>query len=160
MNKFYILIITLSIIAGFSSCKKEAKQPTKPPVDFSALIIGNWGRTKAVDSAFYDGGGVTTSSVATSNDYGYVFKSDGTGSRSQLGLKVSDITFAIAEHTIAITVIQSYNQDGTPSNVHITPFSLDFIKLTDSELVLRKETTYTAAGLPSKDISIDYYTKH
>jgi hypothetical protein len=159
MNKNYLLIILILIMAA---CKKEAKQPTiipHPTPNNNTLIVGTWARTKTVDTV-YTSGTIQIDSANVDNDYGYVFKSDGTGSLSQIGLKVADIKYAMLSGKIGITVSQAYNQDGTPSAVHIIPYSVNFIKLTSTELVLRRDTTMILSGsTPSRVITVDRYTK-
>ena len=155
VNKICTLIILIFIVAG---CKKDAKQ-TQPTVDNSTLIVGSWGRTKTIDTV-NTAGHIDIDSANVSNDYGFVFKSDGTGSVSQLNLKVEDITYAILTGKIGIKVSQAYNADGTPSSVHIIPYSVNFIKLTTTELVLRRDTMMILSGsTPSRVITIDRYRK-
>jgi len=161
MNKHYPAVIILFIAAGLAGCKKDAKQPTKTIVNNNnTLIIGNWARTKTVDTV--DNQGVIyIDSVNVYDDYGYVFKSDGTGSFSQSGLRVFDIKYAMFTGKIGINVTQGYNQNGTPSPVHTIPYSVNFVKLTTTQLVLRVDTTQVLSGnIPSHVITIDYYTKH
>ena len=159
MNKIYFLIILIFFAAG---CKKDAKQPnkqTQPTVSNSTLIVGTWARSKTIDTV-NTAGTIQIDSANVNNDFGYVFKSDGTGSQSQLNLKVADIKYTMLTGKIGITVTQAYNQDGTPSAVHVIPFSINFIKLTSNELVLRRDTTMILSGTtPSRVITVDHYSK-
>ncbi|MEO6631421.1 MAG: hypothetical protein ABIN13_06855 [Mucilaginibacter sp.] len=160
MNKLYTIIIVLSIAASFAGCKKDGKQPIKTIVNNnSTLIVGNWARSKTIDTVNTEGT-VNIDSANVNNDYGFVFKADGTGSVSQLGLKVFDIKYAMLTGKIGINVTQGYNQDGTPSTVHIIPYSVNFVKLTATELVLRRDTTMILSGTAvSHVITVDHYTK-
>ncbi|MDP9080914.1 MAG: hypothetical protein M3O71_26135 [Bacteroidota bacterium] len=159
MNKFYTLLIATFIFTGFYSCKKDTKQPIKTTIDYKALITGSWSRTKYADTTIVNGN-ISSSSGATNKDYTYVFKSDGTGTIFQLSTLVSYFNFTVVNPKISINVTQSYNQDGSPSNVHIIPFSLKFTTLTATELVFRKDTTTIVNGLSTRTISNDYFTKN
>jgi uncharacterized protein YcfL len=71
MNKFHTLIITLFIVAGLTSCKNDAQKPSKTIVNNnSALILGNWARSKTIDTVNTEGT-VHIDSANVNDDYGY-----------------------------------------------------------------------------------------
>jgi hypothetical protein len=160
MNKFHTLLIAIFILTAYG-CKKDAKQPTttKTTIDYKALITGSWSRTKIVDTVIIDGN-VSASSGPTNKDYTYVFKSDGMGTQYQLNMLVGDFNFTLADSKISINVTQAYNQDGTPSKIHIIPYTLKFTSFTATELVIHKDTATTENGISTRAISYDYYTKN
>ncbi len=161
MRKKNILFVTFFIAAIIAGCKKEAsKSNQNTKTDNNKLIVGSWQRTFSADTVIYQDGTKNIVNEETYNDYVYLFKSDGTGTYSLTGIKAADIKYSLADSKINIIVVQAYNRDGSSSIVHITPYSLKFIKLTDNQLVLRSDTTVTENGSSTRTIMIDTYTKY
>lgn len=77
MRKSYFLFVTILIVVGIYSCKKESKSPA--PKD---LIVGTWLGILRVDTSYLDGQVNVSLSNYDKNQsvFNYIFNADGTGS--------------------------------------------------------------------------------
>jgi len=162
MRKKHILSVIAFIALAIAGCKKEAsKSNQNTQTDNSKLIVGKWERTSNVDTVIYQNGQKDISGGITYNDYTYVFNSDGTGTFYQFTTKAFDIKYALSGQQINVTVTQAYKQDGTPASVHIIPYTIKFVKLTDNQLMVRSDTTtVNVNGVSMHAIMVDTYTKY